>query len=181
MGYRLWGRTESDTTEVTSQQPSKKLSRVFFMALGQRGDHAYSCPWETPSTKHFRIPYLYPHAFPGMARDSPFCETRGGELSAFWGRAGTSTYAREACTLPWEDIYRGGLHPPPNQHSLPTQEIQGEPSVLLGQPTAGGQECDWLTDGDQPRGFSGRHDRLRDAAPDPLICCAALPLPSVNG
>lgn len=54
---------------------------------------------------------------------------------------------KKACALPWEGTYWGSLHPPPNQRSLPTQEIQGEPSVLLGQPAAGGQECDWLTDG----------------------------------
>ncbi|KAK2507617.1 hypothetical protein MC885_013529 [Smutsia gigantea] len=32
-----------------------------------------------------------------------------------------------------------------------------------------GQECDRVTDGHQQRGVAGRHERLRDALPDPLI------------
>lgn len=100
-----------------------------------------------------------------LSRDEEVASKRSG-LSR---TAGASTRATAKPVLFPGKMLLGQPQPPPNQCSLSTQEVQGEPSELLGQPAARGQERDWAADGHQSWGISGGHDRLWDATPDPLI------------
>ena len=54
VGCRLWGRTEPDTTEVTSQQQQQHLTRMEIFSLGMSVGNA------TAGTRVLTVVSLYP-------------------------------------------------------------------------------------------------------------------------
>ena len=67
MGYRLWGRTEKDTTEVTSQQQQQIEFTFFFL---------FFCPLYDISVSQFEnINFLWSHNSNKLGQEKNACQS----------------------------------------------------------------------------------------------------------